>query len=113
MFFKFEKHTYYTYTMDQSAQKCPWCFRYMLGDDEIGTYNGDDPDYVGWMCHEYCNLRLGIILTDSDDNDADPVDSDDSDSTVIDPDASDNVPEPEPEPEPEPDSTSHDEKDSS
>jgi hypothetical protein len=41
----------------QYAQKCAWCGRYLFCYDEIGTYDGDDPDYQGWMVHESCNLH--------------------------------------------------------
>ena len=41
----------------QYAQKCAWCGQYLFCYEEIGTYDGDDPDYQGWMVHEFCNIH--------------------------------------------------------
>lgn len=41
----------------QYAQKCAWCRRYLFYDEEVRTYDGDDPDYQGWMVHDSCNLN--------------------------------------------------------
>jgi hypothetical protein len=40
----------------QLAQKCAWCCSYLTGADEVENYNGQTPQYVGWMCHKKCNL---------------------------------------------------------
>jgi hypothetical protein len=45
-----------TYPKIQMAQKCAWCYNYLFIDEKISTYNGNDPDYQGWMCHYECNL---------------------------------------------------------
>lgn len=41
----------------QYAQKCAWCGLYLLGGDEISTYNGLDYQYKDWLCHKDCNLK--------------------------------------------------------
>ena len=41
--------------LEQTAQKCAWCYEYLFY-GEIANYNGDDPQYTGWMCHAECNL---------------------------------------------------------
>lgn len=40
--------------MEQRAQKCPWCCRYLLFDDLLTVYNGKDTRYQGWLVHEEC-----------------------------------------------------------
>jgi hypothetical protein len=47
----------------QFAQKCPWCFKYMFGGEELSTYNGAEYEYSGWMCHAECNLPMEFATT--------------------------------------------------
>jgi hypothetical protein len=46
-----------TKPLEQSAQKCAWCYNYILGGYAIDIYNGSDPNYQGWICHAECNLE--------------------------------------------------------
>ena len=38
----------------QHAQKCPYCNKYLLGDQAITTYSGTNDDFVDWLVHEEC-----------------------------------------------------------
>jgi hypothetical protein len=40
----------------QSAQKCAWCGDYLLGDEPTAVYDGANPLYVNWECHDRCNV---------------------------------------------------------
>ena len=43
--------------MEQLAQRCAWCNRYLMINQETAVYNGNNPLYQGWICHMDCNLE--------------------------------------------------------
>ena len=53
----------------QSAQKCPWCFDWLLYGQETAIYNGKDPLYNGWFVHKNCNLKKNSTDDESDYSD--------------------------------------------
>jgi hypothetical protein len=58
-----------TTPLEQSAQKCAWCYNYILGGCAVDIYNGSDPDYQGWICHADCNLEKIIEINKSKSDD--------------------------------------------
>ena len=38
----------------QYSQKCPGCYKYLMGWDKITTYTGDNDQFYGWIIHEDC-----------------------------------------------------------
>mgnify|MGYP001588648898 CR=1 FL=1 len=58
-------------SLEQTAQKCPWCFQYLLASDSVSLYNGDNPIYNNWMCHTLCNMSINSnnINTDNESDD--------------------------------------------
>jgi hypothetical protein len=47
-----------------NAQKCPWCDRYLMFGQKFAIYDGKDPKYIGWTCHDFCNINPN----ETDDN---------------------------------------------
>lgn len=39
----------------QYAQKCPWCYQYLLASQKTELYTGNDIEYIKWIAHAVCN----------------------------------------------------------
>lgn len=40
--------------LPQLAQKCPYCYQYLLINQDTTYYIGNNPDFRGWICHSLC-----------------------------------------------------------
>jgi ribonucleotide reductase alpha subunit len=45
-------------SLSQNGQKCAWCDNNLYCNEEIADYNGNDIRFIGWKCHDNCNLDM-------------------------------------------------------